>query len=87
VSEQKSPLARLVLFMVCLSIVGVLVSGAYVSVVEQPQRNSLTAPQNGNGDLTACFAACEAKYWRGTNEGVLKCAECFDACAKQYLYG
>lgn len=87
VSEKKSPLARLVLFMVCLSIAGVLVSGAYVSLIEQPHRQSLTAPENGNGVLTACLASCDAKYWRGTTEGVVKCAECYNACTRQYLYG
>lgn len=88
VSEKKSPLARLVLFMVCLSIAGVLISGVYTYTVELPLQKSLTKPPtNGNEVLTACLAACDAKYWRGTTEGVIKCSDCYTACVNQYLYG
>jgi len=58
-SEKKSPLARLVLFMVCLSVAGAVVSGVYTFAVEQPQQQSVTAPTNYDiRQYTACREAC-----------------------------
>lgn len=85
VSEPKSPLARLVLFMVCLSAAGAFIAGVHYAAVDLPQQQSVTAPENGNMDLTQCLAVCDATYWRGTNEGVVKCAGCYNDCVDQYL--
>ena len=84
-SESRSPLARLVLFMVCLSIAGVFVSGVYTYTVELPQK-SLTAPENAYDmyKMNDCLKECNEKYWSGTNEGVLARSYCYRACTAQY---
>ncbi len=84
-SESKSPLARLVLFMVCLSIAGVFVSGVYTYTVELPQK-SLTAPENAYDmyKMNDCLKECNEKYLSGTNEGVLARSYCYRACTAQY---
>jgi len=79
-TESRSPLARLVLFMFCLSVAGTFIAGVHYAAIDLPQQNSLTAPENGKSALTLCFEACEAKYWRGTPQGVLACAKCYEAC-------
>lgn len=44
---EKSPLARLVLFMICLSIIGTAVSGMHYLAIDQPQQESaLQVPKN-----------------------------------------
>jgi hypothetical protein len=85
VSETKSSLARLVLFMVCLSVAGVFVSGVYTYTVELPQK-SLTAPENAYDmyKMNDCLKECNEKYWSGTNEGVLARSYCYRACTAQY---
>jgi hypothetical protein len=84
-SETKSPLARLVLFMVCLSIAGAFIAGVHYAAIDLPQQQSVTTPENGNEGLTRCLAACEAKYWRGTPEGVSKNLGCCNDCIDQYF--
>ncbi|WP_292368281.1 hypothetical protein [Methanoregula sp. UBA64] len=52
----KSPLARLVLFMICLSVVGLFMAGVQYYAVDLPQQQSVHAPTNGcaytHGDCT-----------------------------------
>ena len=45
-SVPRSPLARLVLFMVCLSIAGSIVAGLHYNAVDLPRQNALQAPSN-----------------------------------------
>jgi len=45
-SETKSPLARLVLFMICLSIAGAFVAGVHYLAIDLPQQKSVTPPSN-----------------------------------------
>jgi len=54
----QSPLARLVLFMVCLSIAGSLVAGVHWFAIDLPvqQARALHPPANQNTEL---FAACK----------------------------
>lgn len=64
-SETRSPLARLVLFMVCLSIAGGIVAGIYYFAVDLPQREAdaaLNGPprndiltNNQEADVIACL--------------------------------
>jgi len=46
-SEMKSPLARLVMFMVFLSVAGAFVAGVHYLAIDLPQQKSVTAPSNG----------------------------------------
>ncbi|MCK9579989.1 MAG: hypothetical protein M0Q92_06000 [Methanoregula sp.] len=61
--SPKSPLARLILFMVCLSIAGTIVAGAHYYAVDLPQQANLQAPTNADDcgcyyEYTACLAPC-----------------------------
>lgn len=49
--ESRSPLARLVLFMICLAGAGSVVAGAHYFVVDQPQQNALA-------EYTRCTGGC-----------------------------
>ncbi|MFA6333609.1 MAG: hypothetical protein WCX22_11695 [Methanoregula sp.] len=55
-----TPLARLVLFMVCLSIAGSIVAGAHYYAIDLPQQKSIDAPQNSwfDGDCSHCWREC-----------------------------
>jgi hypothetical protein len=56
--SQKSPLARLVLFMICLSIAGGFVAGVHYFAIDLPQQQKVQAPHNGSwvdiDGLTRC---------------------------------
>jgi len=63
-SEMKSPLARLVLFMVCLSVAGAFVAGVHYIAVVQPQQNIQNTPTNWGPDicgdkLFSCIQDCK----------------------------
>ena len=49
-----SPLARLVLFTVCLAIAGTILAGAHYFVVDLPHQNAVAAPKNGVGPIGSC---------------------------------
>ena len=44
--EKRSPLARLVIFMVCLSIAGSVVAGVHYVAVDLPAQKAVQVPQN-----------------------------------------
>ncbi len=46
-SSPQSPLALLVLFMVCLAVFGSTVAGAYYYAVDLPQQKQAPPPDNG----------------------------------------
>ena len=56
----QSPLAQLVLFMVCLSIAGTIVSGIHYLAIDRPQQENVQAPNNYFCSLSS-FYGC-AKY-------------------------
>jgi len=53
---QQSPLARLVLFMVCLAIAGSIISGAHYYAVDLPEQDAQAhlSPRNGPEFRSAC---------------------------------
>ncbi|MFA5268077.1 MAG: hypothetical protein WC379_08890 [Methanoregula sp.] len=53
-SSGSSPLARLVLFMVCLSIAGSIAAGVHWFVIDAPQQNALQPPTNSDGCSDVC---------------------------------
>ncbi|MHB8164799.1 MAG: hypothetical protein ACYDDV_10755 [Methanoregula sp.] len=55
--STDTPLGRLVLFMVCLSIAGSLVAGAHYFAVDLPAQKAITAPANDY-----CEMSCEDVY-------------------------
>lgn len=60
--EIKTPLARLVLFMVCLAIVGSIVAGAHYYAVDLPQQNALFAPTNSGMSCQECYDWCKVTF-------------------------
>jgi hypothetical protein len=62
-SETGSPLARLVLFMIFLSVAGGITAGAHYYAVDVPQQQSLQAPTNTYDCWDECniqFDACNS---------------------------
>ena len=58
--SARSPLARLVLFMVCLAIAGSCIAGAHYYTVDLPQQKA-TPPENGmklSHQCDICKANC-----------------------------
>ena len=79
--STHSPLARLVLFMICLSVAGTFVAGAHYDAVDLPQQE-LQPPQNMD-DQTRCIVDnCElvCEYWYTTAKFV--CERRYDSCVK-----
>jgi hypothetical protein len=56
-APEKSPLARLVLFMFCLSIAGTLVAGVHYYTMDLPIQNAVTVPANNPGSAE-CLKRC-----------------------------
>ena len=60
IQSTESPLARLVLFMVCLSIAGSLVAGVHYYAVDLPVQKELLAPTGTipTGPCSDCKLKC-----------------------------
>jgi hypothetical protein len=78
----RSPLARLVLFMVCLSIAGTILGGVHYVVVDIPAQASVHPPENfDSGACTACLATCGYKFWdTGCEDSCLRSCDCNPRC-------
>ena len=74
---EKSPLARLVLFMVCLSIAGAFVAGAHYYVIDVPQQKALSGhpPGNTNTDIQEKCDTCTSNCKYLDPEDYYKCME------------
>jgi hypothetical protein len=85
VSETKSPLARLVLFMICLSVAGIFVSGVY-TFTAGPQQQSVTAPENSadSPQFEHCMDVCDSRYDSRTHEGSEQLRNCQQTCYEKY---
>lgn len=55
---EKSPLARLMLFMVCLSIAGACVAGAHYYAIDVPQQKALSENPPANPANTDTAEKC-----------------------------
>lgn len=69
-----SPLSRLVLFMVCLSVAGSIIAGAHYYAVDLPEQNaqSLTPPSNQWHNYVKCDLC--------RNDCLSKSVGVFDSC-------
>ena len=83
---EKSPLARLVLFMVCLSIAGAFVAGAHYYVIDLPQQKALSGypPANmPNSDLMKkCNSCMNNCVYSGKNYFECKYFNCATICVE-----
>lgn len=55
-----SPLARLVLFMICLSVAGAFVAGVHYFAADLPQQKALKTPTNNA--YIDCIMGCSNRY-------------------------
>jgi len=67
-SSGRSPLARLVLFIVCLSIAGSIAAGIHWFVIDAPQQNALLQPPT-NSD--SCSGVCH-----------MQATDCAESCPR-----
>ena len=87
-SEMKPPLARLVLFMVCLSVAGVFVAGVHYVAVDQPRQQVLQAPENfdccqSGADTCAMWASACQEQCKANGNG----ASCMTGCYIKFHNG
>lgn len=63
--SEKTPLARLMLFMICLSVAGSIVAGVHYYAVDLPEQKAraLQAPQNAEHLKTACDVCMAGCAW------------------------
>lgn len=89
--ETKSPLTRLVLFMIALSVAGSVLAGIHYYAVDLPQQKSAQAPANTMSApaFGACFDDCMLKNcgYRNVNCGygtlTQKRVQCIQFCGSQ----
>jgi len=61
--EEQSPLARLVLFIVCIAILGSALATLHYAVVDLPQQTTVAAPANSPSDnCQDCYDLCAREY-------------------------
>jgi hypothetical protein len=54
IQSTRSPLARLILLMVCPAVTGSILAGVHYYAVDLPEQNAVQVPSNGNGPLYGC---------------------------------
>jgi len=80
---EKSPLTRLVLFMVCLSIAGAFVAGGHYYVIDVPQQKALSGypPANANTDIKEKCDTCTFNCLYGSPGNYYAClGDCENIC-------
>jgi hypothetical protein len=89
----KSPLGRLVLFMICLSVAGTFVAGAHYVAVDLPGQQVTQAPSNDICDdrLFSCLWICDQLYNNGystwaeyQNCAIKGCQKEYSKCSKNH---
>ena len=60
--STQSPLPRLVLFMVCLAIAGMVVAGVHYFAVDLPQQKTVQAPENSGLSCQECYDRCAREF-------------------------
>jgi hypothetical protein len=70
----RTPLARLVLFMVCLAIAGSILAGAHYYAIDLPQQRNAPAPEN-NIPIDAGCRICQSNCY-----GVADYYDCMTEC-------
>lgn len=79
--EEQSPLARLVLFIVCIAILGSAFATLHYAVVDLPQQTAVVAPANSPSDnCQECYDWCTREH---PNSGGCKYNCLIYVCNKQ----
>ncbi len=80
--SEGAPLARLVLFMVCLAIIGGVFAAAHYYVVDLPEQNSIQAPANECGSAcTSGHKECRDKC-HGDRACIGRCIKIAQQCTR-----
>jgi len=80
-SSPMSPLARLVLFMICLSVAGSAVAAAHYAAIDMPQQKNLT-------EYTRCTSGCissDVVYMSPTGPRTPTDDACQKSCREKYF--
>lgn len=78
--SAQSPLALLVLFMVCLAIAGCFLAGMHYFTLDMPAKNALQVPENNGQQVNDCIRNCPPD--NGRDREAVKCRT---ACYIQYI--
>ena len=86
VQTERSPLARIVIIIVCLSVAGAFAAGAHWYLIDLPEQKALSAqaPANPNTDLDekcqSCTSVCiyldESIKYQCLDNCCLICGDC-----------
>ena len=79
----SSPLARLVLFMVFLSVAGTVFAGIQYFAVDLPQQQAVPLPTNAlesSNSCASCFNTCDLILEHCVMSGGRSCTERYNAC-------
>ena len=81
--SSHSPLASLVLCMVCLSVAGTCIAGVHYYAIDLPEQKNLQIPTNA---LMTCSAYCDAQYYAciPSCKGSSSLASCRSNCESDY---
>jgi hypothetical protein len=61
--SEKTPLARLMFFMICLAVAGSILAGAHYYAIDLPQQNAVVAPVNSPSDnCQDCYDWCAREH-------------------------
>jgi hypothetical protein len=72
-ASKRSPLARLVFFMVCLSIAGSLIAGVYYLDVDLPAQQNAPSPENAGHGTALCTKCRQDCGSSSTNSQYFNC--------------
>ncbi len=81
----QSPVSRLVLFMVCLSVAGAFIAGLHYYAVDLPAQNAVQAPENTLSDdckrlYATCRQSCGQRVEDEEHVAIHTSMECVNAC-------
>jgi len=80
--EGKTPLTRLVLFMVCLSFAGAFVAGLQYYSVDLPQQNAVKVPENTSPSTMQQKCIDKVLEIMGLCQGKPVSGELYNACIR-----
>jgi len=72
-ASGQSPLARLMLFMICLAAVGSIVAGAHYFTVDLPAQQTVPSPENAGWGTTSCTQCKQDCGSSSTNPNYFNC--------------
>jgi hypothetical protein len=72
-ASEPSPLARFVLFMICLAALGSILAGAHYLTVDLPEQQNVISPENAGWGTTSCTKCKQDCGSSSTNTNYFNC--------------